>query len=208
MVDWMGSRKRLFDRAYRRGRTPWDSGITPPEVVAFMEGDVEGGVGPGRALDLGCGTGTNALYLADQGWEVVGIDFSELAIGAARTKLAASSLPGVTFHRGDVTQLTAEGITGCFDFVLDIGCFHGVPPTKRDHYVREVAAHTSAGATLLMFAFGSSMRAPGRHPTRESEIRRRFGASFEVARIELGTHPLGAAWFTLKRRPTTSATSA
>lgn len=200
MVDWMGSRKRLFDRAYRRGRTPWDSGITPPEVVAFMEGDVA----PGRALDLGCGTGTNALYLARLGWEVVGIDFSELAIGAARTKLAESSLPGVTLLRGDVTQLAAEGITGFFDFVLDIGCFHGVPTRKRAHYVREVAAHTRAGSTLMMFAFGSSIRAPGRHPTRESEIRRRFGASFEVTRIELGTRPLGAAWFTLRRRPTTS----
>ena len=193
----MGLRRRFFDRAYRLGRTPWDSGVTPPEVVAFVEGNV----GPRRALDLGCGTGTNALYLARHDWQVVGIDFSELAIGSAHTKLATASLPGVTFLHGDVTQLTAEGITGCFDFVLDIGCFHGVPPRKRDDYVREVATHTRAGATLLMFAFGSSIRAPSRHPTRESEIRRRFDSCFEVARIELGTRPLGAAWFTLRRRP-------
>jgi SAM-dependent methyltransferase len=193
----MGSRKRFFDRAYRQGRTPWDSGITPPEVVAFVEGNGS----PGRALDLGCGTGTNALYLARHRWQVVGLDFSELAIGTARTKLLTASLPGVTFLHGDVTQLAAEGVTGFFDFVLDIGCFHGVPPRKRDHYVREVAEHTRAGATLLMFAFGSSMRAPGRHPTRESEIRRRFGASFDVTHIELGTRPPGAAWFTLRRRP-------
>jgi len=165
---------------------------------------VQGSLSPGRALDLGCGTGTNALYLARHDWQVVGIDFSELAIGTARTKLATASLPGVTFHHGDATQLTAEGITGFFDFVLDIGCFHGVPPTKRDRYVREVAAHTRAGATLLMFAFGSAMRTPGRHPTRESEIRRRFGASFDMTRIELGTHPVGAAWFTLRRRPQAS----
>lgn len=193
----MGLRKRFFDRAYHRGRTPWDSGITPPEVVAFVEGNVA----PGRALDLGCGTGTNALYLGRLGWQVVGIDFSELAIETARTKLATASLPGVTFLYGDVTQLTDEGVTGSFDFVLDIGCFHGVPARRRGHYVREVTAHAHTGATLMMFAFGSSMHAPGRHPTRESEIRRRFGTSFDLTRIELGTRPLGAAWFTLRRRP-------
>jgi hypothetical protein len=85
--------------------------------------------------------------------------------------------------------------------MLDIGCFHGLPTRKRDRYVREIAAHTRPGAMLLMFAFGSSVPLPGRHPSRGSEIRRRFGASFDVVHIEPGNEPPGAAWFTLRRRP-------
>ena len=54
-----------------------------------------------------------------------------------------------------------------------------------------------------MFAFGSSMHMPARHPSRESEIRRRFGATFDLERLELGREPPGAAWFTLRRRPGT-----
>lgn len=192
----MDLRRRFFDKAYRRGSTPWDSGITPPEVIVFADERDS----PGRALDLGCGTGTNAIYLARRGWQVVGVDFSEIAIRAAREKLQRASLGTVIFLQGDVSELTAAGVTGSFDFILDIGCFHGLLMRKRGRYVRQVAAHARPGATLLMFAFGSSLHVPGRHPSREAAIRRRFGAAFEVVHIELGTEPLGAAWFTLRRR--------
>ena len=72
-----------FDLRYLLDQPPWDTEITPPEVVELVEGE---GPSPGRALDLGCGTGTNCVYLARHGWEVVGVDFSVLAIRPARRK--------------------------------------------------------------------------------------------------------------------------
>ena len=183
---------------YRSGHTPWDTGVTPPEVYAFLDGDPA--PPPGRALDLGCGTGTNALFLAGRGWEVVGVDFASAAIGTAELKLKAAGVSGVSFIRADVTELGGSGVRGPFDFVLDIGCFHSVPLAGRDAYVREVAKLARPGATMMIFAFGARLHLPGRPRTREREMRRRFGGSFESVRIELGTKPPGAAWFTLRRR--------
>lgn len=79
----MSLRRWFFDLRYLRGRAPWDTGVTPPEVVDLIEG---ARLPPGRALDLGCGTGTNTIYLARHGWEVVGVDFSAVAIRRARRR--------------------------------------------------------------------------------------------------------------------------
>lgn len=183
---------------YRLGRVPWDTGVTPPEVKAIF--DAVPAPPRGRALDLGCGTGTNALYLAERGWEVVGVDFSSIAVEAAEVKLRSAGVSGVRFLQSDVTRLTEAGIEGLVDFILDIGCFHGVPLGRRSAYVREVSRLARPGATLLIFAFGAAAHIPGRPRTREREIRRRFGGSFELVGVELGTRPPGAAWFTLRRR--------
>ncbi|HJS27962.1 MAG TPA: class I SAM-dependent methyltransferase [Actinomycetota bacterium] len=190
----MGLAGRLYERSYRRGRTPWDTGITPPEVVEEVSG-----MTPGRALDLGCGTGTNVLWLAQHGWTAVGVDFTPLAIESARRKADWTS--GATFVEGDATRLSELGVVGPFDLLLDIGCFHSVPTRRRDDYVREVARVARPGARMMIFAFGPWIRIPGtRRRIREPEIRRRFGDAFELERIVPGTEPEGAAWFFLRRR--------
>jgi len=196
----MSFRKRFFERAYERDKARWDTGITPPEVVAFIEG--AGRPTPGRALDLGCGTGTNALYLARHGWDVIGVDFSPLAIRRAEEKRAAvaSGASGVTFLQGDVSALDTIGVSGQFDFVLDIGCFHSLSSSQRTAYVSGIADRTRAGATVLLFAFGPPLHLPWRHPTRAREMRQRFGKAFELVDVERGTTPSGAAWFRLERR--------
>ena len=68
-----------FDLWYLR-RPPWDSGIVPPEVEDFIRDNA-----PGHALDLGCGTGTSSLGLAQAGWTVTGVDFARRAISTAKT---------------------------------------------------------------------------------------------------------------------------
>ena len=139
--------------------------------------------------------------MAHRGWDVVGVDFSDTAIEAACRKLEDEKIPGVSFHRADATRLDDRaGIKGPFDFVLDIGCFHGVEPARRDAYVNGVAALTAPGAVFMIFAWGPAARPPWRHPTREREIRKRFAGTFELVEIELGKEPKGAAWFTLRRR--------
>ena len=189
----MGLAKRFFDRAYRRGRTPWDTGITPPEVVEEVTA-----MDPGRALDLGCGTGTNVLWLVQQRWTAVGVDFSSLAIESARRK--ADWISGAEFVEGDVTRLPELGVEGPFDLVLDIGCFHSVPTRRRGDYVRGVSAVARPGARMMIYAFGGWFRWPGSTRTREPEIRRRFGEAFSVERVVKGRQPSGSAWFYLRRR--------
>ena len=71
-------RNLLFELRYLLGDTPWDTEISPPELINFLETHP-----PGRALDLGCGTGTNALTISSYGWEVIAVDASHLAIRRA-----------------------------------------------------------------------------------------------------------------------------
>ena len=80
----MSGRRMLYRQMYRFGAPRWDTNITPPEVVAVIEGAAP--LPAGRALDLGCGTGTNVIYLAQHGWETIGVDFSPVAIQQARQK--------------------------------------------------------------------------------------------------------------------------
>ncbi len=118
----------FFESQYRFSRPPWDSGVTPPEVVAFVKTNPQ----RGRALDLGCGTGTNSIFLAQHGYHVVGVDFSSKAIATARQKATRAGLT-IDFHVADVTRL--DFLTEPFDFVLDIGCLHAIEPAGRARYV-------------------------------------------------------------------------
>src|ERR1700738_5662376 len=92
----------FFRLMYQRGFTPWDSGVSPPELVEVIEGRRR--LAPGRALDVGCGTGTTSVYMASNGWDVTGVDFVPRPIRVARTTAAAARL-SVAFFVGDVKRL-------------------------------------------------------------------------------------------------------
>jgi SAM-dependent methyltransferase len=182
----------MFRLAYLFGTTPWDSGIPPPQLVEWVEGPTA--LAPGRALDIGCGTGTNCRYLLEHKWKVTGVDFVPRALKAAKKKA-----PGATLLIGDVTRLRDLGVSGPFELILDLGCFHSIPETRRDAYVGEVAAVAAPGATFLLFAFAE--KGPGGIIAPESEIRQRFGSDFEVADVTPGA-PFGKqTWYRLLRRP-------
>ena len=140
----MGYRNWSFDLRYLLGRPPWDTEVTPPEVVELVEGE---GLPPGRALDLGCGTGTNCIYLARHGWEVVGVDFSVLAVYQARRKARRAGVD-CQFYRGDVTDLAF--LADPFDLALDIGCLHSLPPEGGERYAAEVARLVRPGGLYLL----------------------------------------------------------
>jgi SAM-dependent methyltransferase len=92
----------------------------------------EGLLPPGRALDLGCGNGRNSVYLAAHGWQVDAVDFSAEAIGWARERAAAAGV-SVGFQQCSIfdTSLAA----GSYDLVYDGGCFHHLPPHRRQDFV-------------------------------------------------------------------------
>lgn len=128
---------------YRRQPPPWDTGITPPELVEFIASHP-----PGRALDLGCGTGTNIIALAQHGWQATGVDFAWSAIRAARRKAQRAGVPA-DLRVGDVTRLRA--IDGPFDLILDIGCFHNLPVERRPAYLAQLERLLAPSGTYLLY---------------------------------------------------------
>jgi len=126
------------------GRPPWDTGISPPELQYYLKSTPVG-----RALDVGCGTGTNLLTMATQGWEVVGVDFAGLSVIKSRIKLRNAGYNGRVIH-GDVTG--DLGFETPFDLVLDIGCYHSLSPTGRQKYRDNLKGWLRSGGTLLMYA--------------------------------------------------------
>lgn len=123
-------------------RPSWDSGITPPELFQYIQTHPAG-----RAIDLGCGTGTNVLTLAQNGWQVTGVDFIPKAIRIAKRK--AQNVKNIDLLVGDVTNL--RGITGPFDLALDIGCFHGVE--NKSKYLDELNRILAPGGHWLLYGF-------------------------------------------------------
>jgi SAM-dependent methyltransferase len=188
-----------FRLAYLRGFTPWDSGIPPPELVEVIEGTRR--LTPGRALDLGCGTGTTSVYMASAGWDVTGVDFVPRAIRAARTKAAAARVSAALLV-GDVTRLHELPIEPGFDLLFDQGCFHSLPEAAQPAYAREVTPMARSGATYLLYAFGRQPERRRRFFPRgitPDEVRARF-SGFEVVEARPGTDPFGSHWYTLRRR--------
>jgi SAM-dependent methyltransferase len=190
----------FFRLAYRLGFKPWDSGVPPPELVQVIEGERR--LRAGRALDLGCGTGTTAVYMASHGWEVSGIDFVPQAIRTARARSAKAGLP-VAFLIGDVTRLADLPIATGFDLVFDQGCFHSLPERAQQPYADGVARMARPGATYLLYAFGRQpaerRRAFFPVGVAPDDVRAIFGA-FDLVEALPGREPIGSHWYTLRRR--------
>jgi SAM-dependent methyltransferase len=170
----MSSRQLLFKTFYRLGFVPWDGHPLATSLQQLIEGD--GALPPGTALDLGCGTGDNSIYLAEHGWQVTGVDFVAKAVDKARAKAAAKKVDA-NFARADVTRLSSEGVGSNFGLIVDNGCLHGMSPDDRDAYVREVTAVAAPDARLLLVEFitGGSYGVPGIDP---DEVKRRFAADW------------------------------
>ena len=105
---------------------------------------------PGRALDLGCGNGRNAIYLASSGFSVEGVDYSGAAIEWAAQQANEAGVD-LRFHHASVfdLQLTA----GSYDLIYDSGCFHHMPPHRRSPYVELVAGALKPGGQFAMTCF-------------------------------------------------------
>jgi len=153
---------------YGLGIRPWDRDGPVPELVA-----VAGDLPPARALDLGCGTGAQAVYLAAEGWDVVAVDAVPRALSAARRRASAAGVT-VDFRRGDVAELEALGI-GDVGLAFDRGCFHGLPDAARDGYAHGVTAVTRPGALLLLMAFRGPTGPGLPRGASPEEVRGRFG---------------------------------
>ncbi len=150
-----------FDEMYREGTPPWDIGRPQPEIVRLFEEErIRGPV-----LDVGCGTGENALFLASRGLIVVGLDGSPTAIAAACAKSAERGIE-VTFKVGDALELDRLGRT--VRTVIDCGLFHAFSDEERPRYVESLKEVLAPGGTLHILCF-SDAEPPGWGPRRVSE---------------------------------------
>jgi ubiquinone/menaquinone biosynthesis C-methylase UbiE len=162
----------------------------------------------GAVLDVGCGTGENALHLASLGLPVLGVDVAETALAIARRKARDRRIE-VEFLAADALQLAALG--RMFHTVLDCGLFHTFDGDERMRYVASLARVTEHNGSLYVLCFSDAGPDTGPHPISEQELRAalRPSTGWEIAaiepdRLETRIHADGApAWCaTIKRTET------
>ena len=168
-----------YEALYQAGSQPWDIGRPQGALVALAEA----GRFVGSVLDVGCGTGENALYLAARGHLVWGVDASPTAVAAARQKAAARGLTSPQFHVWDALQLGR--MRKAFDVLVDCGLFHTLADHQRRPYAQSLAEVAPSGSELVQLCF-SDAEPPGPGPRRvqEYEIRDAFRSIFAVMDVE------------------------
>ncbi len=178
------SEKQEHFRQLYQGSPPWDVGHVQ-SALAEVADEVVGDV-----LDVGCGTGENALYFAERGHSVYGIDFLEEPIQQAREKALARNLEAC-FLVMDATHL--DQLPRQFDTAIDCGLFHTLDDEDRLRYVRSLADTLKPGGRLWMMCF--SDQEPGEEGPRRiwpAEIHEAFASGWTVDRLELTTFDTSA----------------
>jgi ubiquinone/menaquinone biosynthesis C-methylase UbiE len=155
---------------------PWDVGRPQPALVELVRAEE---LNTGSALDVGCGTGENALYLAGNGFSVTGVDLTSLAIAAARAKDKERKLK-VDFRIGNALSLDFKD--GIFNNVIDSGLFHTFPDNERLVYAREMARVLSPRGKYFMLCFSEKEPTNWGGPRRvtKEEIKSTFSPLFTI----------------------------
>lgn len=172
---------RDFEQMYIANITPWDTGVPSTELgLRLAAGEIPPS---GSAVDLGCGTGTNMLYLAQWGFEVVGVDASPRAIQLAQEKANLNKMGrAVKFILGDVCRV--RNIGEPFDFVFDRGCYHSAREENLAGYLDTLESFTKPGSLFLCLAGSTNEKnmKPDEGPPRvtEQQLRDELGVLFEV----------------------------
>src|SRR5262245_46633167 len=167
-IDWN-------DR-YRDGNLPWDTGWQSSELQRVLSRNT---IQPCRALELGCGTGTNGVWLAQQGFEVTGIDVASLAVERAEKRAQAAGAK-VHFAVADVFHLPD---LGPFAFFFDRGCYHAVRRNAPQQYAPAVARQLASGGRGLILA-GNAREPHDPGPPVVSEEQPRDGLGVAVQMLD------------------------
>jgi SAM-dependent methyltransferase len=160
-----------FRIMYRLGITPWEHADPPPTLIAMIEGP--SALPKGSVLDVGCGTGGDAIYCATHGWDVTGVDASPVALRKANAK-AGKVHADIRFVRADITRPGDGDLGSGHTFVLDGGCLHGLSPADLQTAITRINDATTAGATMLMFAFSPARRPLLPHGLSAEDVRSAF----------------------------------
>lgn len=190
----MSHNKETFERRYDQGTAPWDLGKPYRQLVDYVNQN-----SPCWALDVGCGTGTDAIYLARNGFRVSAIDISEEAIKIAESKAQKIGI-SVDFRVGNVLDMLFENES--FEFVNDDGCFHSLQKSVWKTFVKEVSRVMKPRARYLMKCFSEHPSNP--HRVSQEEIRQCFSEDFNILDIKPivfeGSHGNHKGYFCLMER--------
>jgi SAM-dependent methyltransferase len=147
---WTPDGSAWWDTFYadRSRQVPFFASKPDENLVSYVD---RGLIAPGRVLDLGCGPGRNAVYLASRGFQVDAVDLSPAAVDWAQEQATAAGAE-ITFHRGDAFALDLDGQ---WDLVYDSGCFHHLPPHRRVSYLALVDRVLRPGGHLGLACFAS-----------------------------------------------------
>ena len=195
---------RFYDLLYRRG-APWEG---PPrsELVRLVDAGVltPGRLPPGRALDLGCGGGANAVFLASRGFEVTGVDFSEVALAKAAAAAQAADVQ-LRLVKADLAAESLLGVDGPFDLAVDYGTLDDLRGPSRASMARHLKRLVRPGGRVLLWCFYRDVawwrrrgaRFPGGlAPHEEHDL---FTPEFAVERLPEPPEGTGFACFLLTR---------
>jgi SAM-dependent methyltransferase len=193
-----------WNESYASAQLPWDTGQPEPLLVEFVTSSA---VKPGPTLEIGAGTGTNAIWLAERGFDVLGVDVSPLAVERAQAKMNGRALR-CRFVASDILTTPPPGVP--FQFVFDRGCFHVFDePGERERFAAQVAAALAPGGLWLSLI--GSTEGPPREvgPPRRSarEITLAIEPVLEIVELRSAEfHGHGAkAWLCLSRQRTMPA---
>lgn len=175
-----------FELMYRLRFTPWELRPVVPAWQRVTDGP--DALPPGRALDVGCGTGRDACYLAGRGWHVTGVDIVAAAIARARRRAAASGVQ-VRWVVGDVGALGGLGLEPGYALLYDIGCIQWLPDGGRAGAAAGMTELAAPGATALLAAFAPARPVLLPRGMSQQEVTGLFGAAWELVEAEEVTGP-------------------
>ncbi len=194
--------KWFYELLYGRFRAPWDIGPRR-ELVELVEA---GRIKPCKAIDLGSGTASNCVFLAQRGFDVAGVDFATAAIELGR-KRAREADVHVNFIVDDLTHL--QHVSGTFDLLVDYGVLDDLSPPKRDLYLQNVLPLTRPGTQFVLYCFEWQPRWWERPffynlACEPGEIERRFGPHFDIEcytrHTDYSQWPAGQAVYLMTRK--------
>ena len=166
---------------YRLGVAPWERRDVPESWEPLLDGP--DAPPPGRALDVGCGSGRDAVYLAKRGWRVTAVDFVDQALARARQRGDEEGVK-VEWVRGDVGELGALGLEPGYTLLYDFGCIHGLPDPARRGAAAGLAELAAPEATFVMLAFEAGRRLVLPRGMDREEIITLLGDDWELERAQ------------------------
>ncbi|MDH3942515.1 MAG: class I SAM-dependent methyltransferase [Anaerolineae bacterium] len=175
--------KWIYELMYRYSFVPIPYDIGPRiELVDLVQ---SGRIKPGRAIDLGSGTASNVIFLAQNGFDVTGLDFSPAAIDLGRSRAREAGVQ-VDFIQDDLTDL--QNTNGTYDLLVDYGTLDDLRPSHRDLYIQNVIPLSHPGSQFLFYCFEWAARWWERFTHNSmalspGEVETRFGEHFEIEEI-------------------------
>jgi 2-polyprenyl-3-methyl-5-hydroxy-6-metoxy-1,4-benzoquinol methylase len=177
----MADVRRDWEQIYKNKAVPWDVGQAEDALVKLINSDF---IKPCKVLEIGCGTGNDAIFMAKKGFDVTAIDISKTAIEEAK-KRAEKAGVHCNFLAEDIAEL--KSVSDKFDFLYDRACFHFIPEEKRDKYIQAAKKLLVKDGCFVLIVSSEKDPVKGPYQFSKDDIKQLFGKDFDILEIKLIT---------------------